>query len=111
LSSGEISRLYSYTLNQTISVREALLTPDISDMFHRPLSVQATMELVELQRFMQDVVFNQMEKMSGELFGKMAIILLNVFIATTSAILIVVRYITGFGAVNVCRNLKCLPGC
>jgi hypothetical protein len=49
-------RLYSFSLNQTLSVKEALLTPDINDMFERPLSSQAAMELLELQNLIQDVV-------------------------------------------------------
>jgi hypothetical protein len=49
-------RLYSYTVNQTLSVKEALLMPDIVDLFERPLSQQAAMELVELQGLIQTVV-------------------------------------------------------
>jgi hypothetical protein len=49
-------RLYSYTVNQTLSVKEALLMSDIVDLFERPLSQQAAMELVELQGLIQTVV-------------------------------------------------------
>jgi hypothetical protein len=49
-------RLYSYTVNQTISVKEALLLTDINVLFERPLSQQAATELVDLQALIQGVV-------------------------------------------------------
>jgi hypothetical protein len=94
-------RLYSYTVNQTISVKEALLIPNIVDLFERPLSQQATTGLVELQSFVQGVVLDANGKDEWKTIWKDGTYSAQRFYHHSFRGF-TCRFMVGFGAVNVC---------
>jgi hypothetical protein len=47
--------LFSYSINEDISVADMALAPKLFDCFVLPISVQANSELADLKRIMQEI--------------------------------------------------------
>ena len=58
----KLPRLFTFAKNQKISVAAFLSTPDMSTLFHLPLSEQAYQEFQELQEIIQSVQMTQTDK-------------------------------------------------
>ena len=62
LLSTKYPRLYYFVLNPIASVREIVMAPDLASIFQLPLSLDAHVELLDLQAFVQEVDFDPDEK-------------------------------------------------
>jgi len=58
----KLPRLFTFAKNQKIPVAAFLSTPDMSTLFHLPLSEQAYQEFQELQEIIQSVQMTQTDK-------------------------------------------------
>ena len=58
----KLPRLFTFAKDQKISVAAFLSTPDMSTLFHLPLSEQAYQEFQELQEIIQSVQMTQTDK-------------------------------------------------
>jgi hypothetical protein len=61
-------QLYSFALNENISVK-FFRARTIERLFWHPLSIEASMQLEELQRLIQGIQTDPLEKICGAIYG------------------------------------------